>query len=76
MDYEMERGKGNVRCGKNDIHADRKLVAKGFLYGVGGIAFIATGNCLRKVSYSAWGYGIHSDRKLFAKGFLSDVGRM
>ena len=51
----MERGKGNVRCGKNDIHADRKLVAKGFLSGVGRRGFMPTGNCLRKVSYSAWG---------------------
>ena len=42
----MERGKGNVRCGKNDIHADRKLVAKGFLHGVGRMGFIEAGNCV------------------------------
>ncbi len=43
-----------VRRRKKGIHADRKLFAKGFLYGVGWIAFIATGNCSRKVSYTAW----------------------
>ena len=55
MDYEMERGKGNVRCGKNDIHAYRKLVAKGFLHGMRMMESMTAGNYLRKVSYSAWG---------------------
>ena len=54
MDYEMERGKGNVRCGKNDIHADRKLVAKGFLHGMGRVVYIVTGNYLQRVSYPMW----------------------
>ena len=58
------------------IHSDRKLLAKGFLYGVGSMVYIATGNYSRKVSYTAWDDGIHSDRKLFAKGFLSDVVTM
>ena len=40
--------------GGDGIHGDRKLFAKGFLYGMRRMAFIATGNYLRKVSYSAW----------------------
>ena len=40
------------------------------------MVYIATGNCLQKVSYSAWDDGIHGDRKLFAKGFLFGVGSM
>ena len=48
-----------VRRRKKGIHADRKLFAKGFLYGVGRIAFIATGNWWRKVSYTAWD-GLHT----------------
>ena len=31
-----------------------KLFAKGFLFGVETMVYIATGNCMRKVSYSAW----------------------
>ena len=56
---------------------DRKLLAKSFLHGVGKMMFIATGNCLRQVSYLAWGEDdVHSDGKLLATGFLSGVGKM
>ena len=39
----------------NDIHGGRKLFAKGFLFGVRKMVCIVAGNCLRKVSYTAWG---------------------
>ena len=32
----------------------RKLYAKSFLYSMKQKCFIVTGNCLRRVSYSAW----------------------
>ena len=43
-----------IRREKNGIHSDRKLFAKGFLFGVGSMVYIVTGNYLRKVSYTAW----------------------
>ena len=48
--------------------------AYSFLSGMGRRGFIATGNCLRMVSYPAWEMGIHSDRKLFAYSFPSGMG--
>ena len=41
--------------GEDDIHSDGKLLATSFLSGVGKMIFIATGNCLRKVSCPARG---------------------
>ena len=35
------------------FHSSRKLFANGFLFGMKPMRFIAAGNCLRKVSYSA-----------------------
>ena len=42
-----------TRRGTKGIHSDRKLLANGFLFGVGRWCIIATGNCLRIVSYPA-----------------------
>ena len=42
-----------VRRGTDGVHSGGKLFAKGFLFGVGRMVYIATGNYLRKVSYSA-----------------------
>ena len=36
------------------FHTDRKLFAQGFLFGLGQMCFIPTGNYLRMVSYPAW----------------------
>ena len=44
-----------IRRGDNEIHSDRKLFAKGFLFGVSRMVYIATGNYSQKVSYTAWG---------------------
>ena len=43
-----------VRHGTDVFHISRKLFAYGFLSGLGRMCFIPTGNCLRRVSYSAW----------------------
>ena len=43
-----------IRLGTDVFHTDRKLFAKGFLFSLGQMCFIPTGNCLRRVSYSAW----------------------
>ena len=43
-----------IRLGTDVFHTDRKLVAKGFLFGLAPWHFIPAGNCLRMVSYSAW----------------------
>ena len=55
MDYELERSKGDCPVRENGIPMDRKLLATGFLHGVGKMIFIATGNCLRQVSCLVWG---------------------
>jgi hypothetical protein len=43
-----------VRLGTDVFHISRKLFAYGFLFGLGQMCFIPTGNCLRMISYSAW----------------------
>ena len=43
-----------TRRGSTVFLADRKLFAKGFLLGVAPLCFLPAGNCLRRVSYSAW----------------------
>ena len=43
-----------IQLGTDVFHTDRKLFAYGFLSGLGRMCFILTGNCLRRVSYSAW----------------------
>ena len=51
----FELGNGfPTRHGTTVFLADRKLVAKGFLFGMATLCFIATGNFLRRVSYSTW----------------------
>lgn len=44
-----------ARRKEDGIHSNRKLFATSFLCGVGKMIFMATGNCLRKVSCMAWG---------------------
>ena len=43
-----------TRLGSTVFLADRKLFAKGFLLDVAPLCFLPAGNCLRKVSCSAW----------------------
>ena len=51
-------------------------MVKSFLDGMRRMLFIATGNCLRMVSYPTWDDGIHSDRKLVVKSFSYGMRRM
>lgn len=41
--------------GEDDVHSDGKLLATGFLSGVGQMMLIVTGNCLGQVSCAAQG---------------------
>ncbi len=43
-----------IRLGTAVLHTDRKLFAYGFLSDMAPMCFISVGNCLRRVSYSAW----------------------
>ena len=47
-----------IRLGTAAFYIDRKLFAKGFLFSLGRMCFIPTGNWLRRVSYPAWHHGI------------------
>ena len=55
MDYELERSKGDCPVRENGIPMDRKLLATGFLHGVGKMIFIATGN-FSSMCYNRDGY--------------------
>ena len=57
VSYRQETGSVwfPIRLGTAVFHTDRKLFAKGFLFGLRQMCFIPTGNWLRMVSYSAWG---------------------
>ena len=58
-----------VRLGASVFHTDRKLFAYGFLFGLGPMCFIPTGNCLRMVSYSAWDRCVSYRQETICKGF-------
>ena len=47
-----------IRLGTDVFHTDRKLFAYGFLFSLGRMCFIPTGNYSRMVSYPAWHHGI------------------
>ena len=51
------------------FHTDRKLFAYGFLSDLGQMFFIPTGNCLRRVSYSAWDRCFSYRQETVCKGF-------
>lgn len=46
-----------IRLGSMVFFTDRKLLAKGFLSALIPQCFLPTGNCSRRVSYSAWLHG-------------------
>ena len=47
-----------IQLGSMVLLAHRKLLAKGFLFGLIPQCFLPTGNCSRRVSYSAWLHGV------------------
>ena len=58
-----------TRRGSTVFLADRKLFAKGFLLNVAPLCFLPTGNCLRRVSYSAWLHCVSYRQETFCEGF-------
>ena len=56
------------------VLTDRKLFAKGFLLDVTLWLSLPTGNCLRKVSYSAWHYGYPYRQETICERFLIRLG--
>ena len=53
---------------------DRKLFAKGFLLDVAPLCFLPAGNCLRRVSYSAWHCGVSYRQETVCEGFPTRFG--
>ena len=60
-----------VRHGTTVFLVDRKLFAKGFLFGMTLLCFIATGNYLRRVSWSTWHYCISCRQETNSPGDFS-----
>ena len=58
-----------VRHGTMVFHTGRKLFTKGFLLGVAPLCFIATGNCLRKVSSPTWHDGFSHRQETVGEKF-------
>ena len=65
-----------VRHGAGVIQLNRKLLAKGFLSGMGTLCFNSIGNYLRMVSYRHGDIVFQFNRKLFANGFLFGMGAL
>ncbi len=66
----FELGNGfPTRHGTAVFLADRKLVAKGFLFDMATLCFIATGNFLRRVSYSTWHYCVSLQQETVRERF-------
>ena len=58
-----------TRHGTTVLHCNRKLFAKGFLFGIATLCFIATGNFLRRVSYSTWHHRVSCRQETICEGF-------
>jgi len=65
-----------VRLDSTVFLTDRKLFAKGFLFGLIPQCFLSTGNCLRRVSYSAWLHGVSYRQETVREGFPVQLGSM
>jgi len=63
-----------VRHGTDVFHTGRKLFAQGFLSGLILLCFIPTGNCLQRVSYSAWDRCVSYRQETICKGFPVRLG--
>ena len=58
-----------IRLGTAVFHTDRKLFAQGFLFSLGRMCFIPTGNWLRRVSYPAWDGCVSYRQETVCEGF-------
>ena len=54
----------------------RKLFAYSFLFGLAPWCFLPAGNCLRRVSYSAWLHGVSYPQETVREGFPIRLGSM
>ena len=63
-----------TRHGINVFHDDRKLFAYGFLFGLGQMCFIPTGNYSRMVSYPAWHCCVLYRQETICEGFPVRLG--
>ena len=63
-----------ARRGSIVFLADRKLFAKGFLLDVAPLCFLPTGNCLRRVSCSAWLHCVSYRQETVCEGFPARRG--
>ena len=58
-----------VRHDTTVFHRDRKLFAKGFLFGLTPLCFLPAGNYLRKVSWSSWHHCVSCRQETICEGF-------
>ena len=65
-----------VRLGSMVFFTDRKLLAKGFLSILSPWCFLPTGNCSRRVSYSAWLHGVSYPQETVRERFPVRLGSM
>ena len=65
-----------IRLGSMLLLAHRKLFAKGFLSGLAPWFSLPTGNCSRRVSYSAWLHGVSYPQETIREGFPVRLGSM
>ena len=63
-----------ARRGSTVFLADRKLFAKGFLLDVAPLCFLPAGNCLRRVSCSAWLHCVSYRQETVCEGFPARRG--
>jgi hypothetical protein len=65
-----------VRLGSMVLLVHRKLFAKGFLSDLTPWCCLPTGNCSRRVSYSAWLHGVAYPQETVREGFPIRLGSM
>ena len=65
-----------VRLGSMVLLTYKKLFAKGFLSDLIPQCFLPTGNCSRRVSYSAWLHGVACPQETVLEGFPIRLGSM
>ena len=58
-----------IRLGTDVFHTDRKLFAYGFLFGLGQMCFVSTGNYLRMVSCPTWRQCVSYRQETICEGF-------
>ena len=65
-----------IRLDSTVFLTDRKLFAKGFLFGLAPCCFLPTGNCSPIVSHSTWLHGVSYRQETVREGFPVRLGSM